>query len=176
MLIVHGTYSWGRKLVSYRNDYCLTCNAQRLSFQHRTFDVLHLFWIPFLPLGLWKRWHCSECGNDPHATNRTRRSLKWAGIAILALMAASGWAVSPEEKPDDLAFIWAMRIGGPLAVAWAVWATVKSPPDVQLKDLLRAVPPIMDAHCPACGVMLLPEEPAWRCPQCGLARRALPAA
>ena len=176
MLVIHGTYQWGRKLVAYRNDYCLTCKAPRVAFQHRTFDVHHFFWIPILPLGLWKRWHCSVCGNDPHASLRTRRSLKWAGIAILVLMALSGWAVSPDEKPDDLVFIWAIRIGGPLAVGWAVWATLKSPPDVRLKDMLRTVSPIMDPNCPACGVMLMPEEPAWRCPQCGLARRSLSAA
>lgn len=174
MLVLHGTYSWGRKLVSYRNDYCLACSAARLAFQHRTFDVHHVFFIPILPLGLWKRWHCSVCGNDPHAQVRTRRSLKWAGVAILMLFTLSGWGVSPEEKPEDLVFIWVMRIGGPVAIAWAIWATLKSPPDARLKDLLRTVTPIMDTSCPVCAVTLMPEEPAWRCPQCGLTRRSLP--
>ena len=55
MLVIHGVYRWGRKLVAYRNDYCLSCAAPRLAFQHRTFDVLHAFWIPLIPIGLWKR-------------------------------------------------------------------------------------------------------------------------
>ena len=174
MLVVHGMYSWSRKRVGYRNDYCLTCNARRLAYQHRTFDVYHLYWIPLLPLGVWKRWRCSVCGSDPHASTNVRPILKWAGIGMLALMTLSSWMVSPVEKPEDRVFIWAVRIGGPIALGWAIRATVKSPPGARLEDLLRTVPPIMDAHCPQCAVMLLPEEPAWRCPQCGLARRSLP--
>jgi hypothetical protein len=175
MLIVHGTYSWGRRLVAYRNDYCLRCDAQRLAFQHRTFDVLHVFFVPLVPLGLWKRWHCSVCGNDPHVSGRTRKSLKWAGVAILLLMSVSGWAVSTREKPEDAAFIWGMRILAPAAFAWALWATLKAPPEVKLEERLRAVPPNMDSTCPVCRVMLLPSEPAWQCPQCGMRRGALPA-
>jgi hypothetical protein len=176
MLILHGTYSWGRKLVAYRNDYCLTCAAERVAFRHRTFDVFHIFFVPILPLGLWKRWHCAVCGQDPHASPRTRKSLKWAGVAVLALMTLSAFGVSPREKPDDAVFIWVVRLGGPLATAWAAWATLKSPPDVRLRDRLRGVSPLLDATCPLCKVMLFPSEPAWQCPRCGIRRTALPAA
>jgi hypothetical protein len=176
MLVVHGTYLWARKVVAYRNDYCLACDSQRLAFQHRTFDVLHVFFIPVLPLGLWKRWHCSVCGRDPHASTRTRKSLKWAGVATLLLMSLSGWAVSPTEKPEDATFIWGMRIIGPIAFVWALRATLKDPPEVKLAERLRTVAPILDANCPVCQVMLSPTEPAWQCPQCGMRRRALPAA
>jgi len=176
MLVVHGTYHWARKIVGYRNDYCLTCNSQRLAFQHRTFDAIHIFFIPVLPLGLWKRWHCSVCGSNPHASTRTRRSLKWAGVAILLLMSLSGWAVSTSEQPDDVAIIWGMRILSPIAFVWALRVTLKDTPEVNLKEQLRAVAPILDANCPVCHVMLSPTEPAWRCPQCGMHRRALPAA
>jgi hypothetical protein len=172
---VHGTYSWGDKRVAYRNDYCMSCNAPRMAFQHRTFEVYHLYWIPILPLGFWRRWRCGVCGNDPHANVRTRRSLKWAGSAILGLLALSAWAVSPERKPEESAYIWALRVGGPIAFVWAVRATLKSPPDVRVEDLLRTVSPVVDVHCPECGVMLFPEEPAWRCPQCGMRRKSLPA-
>jgi len=175
MLVIHGTYHWGRKLVAYRRDYCVTCASERVAFQHRTFDALHMFWLPILPLGFWKRWHCSACGRDPHASPRTRKSLKWAGVAILVLMAASAWAVSPREKPDDAMFIWAMRLGGPLAAGWALRATLNSPTEVNLKERLRSVQPILDVNCPLCGVVLVPEEPAWRCPQCGIRRGALKA-
>jgi len=174
MLILHGMYHWRRRRVAYRNDYCLRCEVPRLSFQHRTFDVLHVFWIPLLPLGFWKRWHCGTCGSDPHAHVRTRRSLKWAGVGVLALISLSAWAVSPAEQPQDAPIIWAMRMCGPLAAAAAAWATARSPPDVKLADKLRAVVPIVDPHCPVCGVMLFPEEPAWSCPSCGIRRRALP--
>jgi hypothetical protein len=175
MFLIHGTYMWARKVVAYRSDYCLTCDAQRLAYQHRTFDVLHLFFVPILPLGLWRRWRCSVCGKNPHESVRTRRSPKWAGVVTLFLMSLSSWAVSTREKPEDAAFIWCMRIGGPLAFAWALRATLKSPPDVNLRERLRTVPPLMDSTCPVCQTMLWPTEPAWKCPKCGIQRRALPA-
>jgi len=176
MLILHGTYFWFHRVVGYRNDYCLTCGVERMAFQHRTFDVHHIFWIPILPLGIWKRWRCSVCGNDPHASPRTRRSLKWAGIVCLALFSLSGWAVSTSEQPDDAAFIWGMRLGGPIALVWAVWATIKSPRDIDLREKLRTVRPVVELTCPLCKVNMLPTEPAWQCPQCGIKRRPLPAA
>jgi hypothetical protein len=173
MLILHGTYSWWRRIVAYRNDYCLTCSAERMAFQHRTFDVHHVFWIPILPLGLWKRWHCTECGQDPHASPRTRKSLKWAGVACLAFFTLSAWMVSPAEKPEDTVFIWVVRLAGPLATAWAAWATARSPAGERLKEKLRGVRPLMDTACPLCRVTLFPSEPAWHCPQCGIRRTAL---
>jgi hypothetical protein len=176
MLIIHGTYSWWRKLVAYRNDYCLTCSAERVAFQHRTWDFLHVFWVPLVPLGPWKRWHCGVCGQNPHASQATRKSLKWVGVVCLALFSLAPWGVSTREKRDDEAFIWIVRLGGPVVTAWAAWATLKSPPDVRLKDRLRAVAPLMDSTCPMCNVMLFPSEPAWRCPSCGIQRKALPAA
>src|SRR3989338_1357270 len=135
MLIVHGTYFLARKLVAYRNDYCLSCNAERMAFQRRTFDVHHIFYVPLLPLGFWKRWHCSACDRNPHESPRIlRRSFKWAGIVLLVVASLSGWLVSTREKPGDTIVIWCMRLGGPIAVAWALWATLKSPPDVRLSD------------------------------------------
>ena len=56
MVIIHGVYHWSPKQVEFRNDYCLSCSAQRRAIRVRTFDVAHLFWIPILPLGFWKRW------------------------------------------------------------------------------------------------------------------------
>jgi hypothetical protein len=129
--------------------------------------------VPLVPLGFWRRWRCGVCGADPHASPHTRKGLKWAGIVVLALMSLSGWAVSTSEKPGDAVFLWAMRLGGPLAVAWAVWATLKSPPDVKLKTALRQVQPSMDVNCLVCGIPLIPDTPAWHCPRCGVRRVAL---
>jgi hypothetical protein len=176
MLILHGTYHWGRRLVAYRNDYCLACDAPRLAFQHRTFDALHVFFIPILPLGLWKRWRCSVCGQDPHERTRTRKSMKWVGVVALVFFTLPAFFVSPAEKPEDFYWIWGFRIGGPIAILWAIWATLRSPSDENLKERLRLVSPIMDATCPVCDIMLMPTEPAWQCPNCGMRRRALPAA
>jgi hypothetical protein len=90
-------------------------------------------------------------------------------------MSLSGWAISTQEMPNDVAFVWGMRILCPIAFVWALRATLKDEPAVRLKERLQAVPPITDSTCPTCHVMLLPSEPAWECPQCGMKRQALPA-
>lgn len=37
-MVMGGRYYFHRGLVEYRNDYCLTCDAARLPYRHRTFD------------------------------------------------------------------------------------------------------------------------------------------
>jgi hypothetical protein len=145
-----------------------------MAFQHRTFDAIHIFFIPVLPLGL-ERWHCSVSAATPREHPNPQEP-QVRGEWNLLLMSVSGWAVSTSEKPDDIAFIWGMRILGPVAFVWALRVTLKDTPEVNLKERLRAVAPILDANCPVCRVMLSPTEPAWQCPQCGMHRRALPAA
>ena len=94
MLIVRGSYHFWPKRVAFRNDYCLRCQAPRRSIAIRTFDVRHLFWIPILPVGFWKRWQCEVCGQAPHIYPKVRRFFKWVGlvfsIAALSLGMAEG--------------------------------------------------------------------------------------
>ena len=74
MLLVHGRYFWARRILAFRNDYCLTCRAARMAFLHRTFDVFHLFWIPVLPLGFWQRWRCGVCGAEPQTPREEEKA------------------------------------------------------------------------------------------------------
>jgi hypothetical protein len=171
MLLIHGVYHLARRTVAYRNDYCRACDAPRRAFRHRTFDVLHFFWIPVLPLGLWKRWHCSTCGNDPHEAVRTRRGMMWLGVACLVLFSAAFWAHSPGQEP---ALVWSLRLGGLLATGLAARAALRAKPEGNFKERLRAIQPIMESSCPACHVMLVPDVPCWKCPKCGMVREALP--
>jgi ribosomal protein S27AE len=175
MLLVHGRYFWRRTIVAYRNDFCLSCDKARVAWQHRTFDVLHVFWVPVLPLGFWKRWHCGECGGNPHANPRTRKGFKWLGVAALALFTLAAWGVPASEPRDDLVFLWSVRLGGPLATIWAAWATLRSPADPDLTEALRRVRPISDTNCPLCRVALYHGDVGWQCPKCGIRREELPA-
>ena len=176
MLVLFGKYSIAHRKVVFRNDYCRVCNVARVAFLHRTFDILHLFFVPVLPLGFWKRWHCGVCGNNPHVNQQTRKSLKWSGTVILILGSVSMWAVSATDIPEDPAILWIMRIGLPVAAVFALRATLRSPPDVQLKDLLRTVRPATDTRCPVCNSTLEVTAPHWRCSRCGIERRSLRAA
>ncbi len=52
MLLVYGIYNFRPKRTAFRNDYCLFCARPRRSEEIRSFDVCHLFWIPFASAGL----------------------------------------------------------------------------------------------------------------------------
>jgi hypothetical protein len=175
MLVVHGRYFWRRKIVAYRNDYCLTCMAERMAFQHRTVDFLHIFWIPVVPLGIWKRWHCGVCSSDPHASPRTRRAFKWLGVVVLAIMTVLMWAAPASGTLEETFVLWTFRLGGPIATLWALRASMRSPADVNLKAHLAAVRPSLESVCPLCNAPMLPTESTLQCPRCGIKRQVLPA-
>ena len=116
MLIVYGAYHFRPKRIAFRNDYCLTCGEACRSVQIRTFDVGHIFWIPVLPVGFWKRWVCTACGHQPHVSPKTRRFFKWAGLFVLLFLSVMSW-VEPVER-NFAAFTWICRIGASLGAAF----------------------------------------------------------
>ena len=164
MFILHGIYHFQTKIVAYRNDFCLTCAAPRRAFRARTFDVIHIFYFPLIPIGFWRRWHCSVCNNDPHAYPGTRKAFKWAGVVVLAFFSVVPWMVPPDDP-----WIWPMRIGLPVAFAAALWNTIRSKPDLRLADKLSEIQPADESVCPVCGSALIVDN-VWRCPQCGMER------
>jgi hypothetical protein len=166
MFIIYGMYRWARQRVGYRNDFCLTCEDQRVAEQHRTFDCGHVFFIPLLPLGYRKRWHCSMCGNNPHERVRTSRTLLILFAVIVGLFTGLMWfggAVPPEEA----ALIWGMRIGFTLAFLGLVYWIRRSKPTVGLKERLDQVPPLPRDVCLYCRGLLDPDA---RCTPCGVQR------
>jgi hypothetical protein len=141
------------KRVAFRNDYCLACGEARRAVQVRTFDVGHIFYIPILPAGFWKRWVCTVCGRDPHVSGKTRRGFRWAGLVILVLVAFLFWADSPE--PEAVAAFWVLRIVTPVGAALVLWHLLRTPKEPTLKARLATIPPAADTVCPFCGAQLL---------------------
>lgn len=168
MLIVHGVYHWWPKTVGFRNDYCLFCGGARRATWIRTFDVGHLFWIPILPVGYWKRWLCTTCGRNPHESPKTRRSFKWAGLVVLILVSVVFWA--GPVPPDFVVGIWIIRVGAPVAAILVLWHLLRTPIDLSLKERLSTVVPASETICPFCGTPLT-GGPHWSCPGCGVVRR-----
>ena len=175
MLIIHGRYHWGRRQLAFRNDYCLACGAPRLAYLHRTFDVLHLFWIPVLPLGFWKRWHCAHCGRNPHARVTTAPAVKWIGVAALAFFSLVVWAPAVDRDIEEPALRWALRLAFATATIAAAVATSRARPPEHLAEKLRGIQANRDGACPRCGTTLTVASPWYRCGKCGLERQALPA-
>ena len=172
MLIVYGVYHFRPKLVAFRNDYCMTCNTARRTVRIRSFDVGHIFWIPVLPGGFWKRWLCTVCNQDPHVRPGTRRSFKWAGLFILILFSAVSWMMPTDAgsgDPDSVIVSWVVRICGPLGAVFTLRHLLRTNKDASLKELLATIQPASDAVCPFCAAQLIP-GPKWICPACGVAR------
>ena len=168
MLIIHGMYNFGPKRLAFRNDYCLSCEQPRRSVQLRTFDVWHLFWIPLLPLGFWKRWRCTECGRLPHVNPKTRRPFKWAGLFVLLVFSTAFWAMPVD--PESVALIWVIRIGAPLGAILTIVHLLRTPKDPSLKERLNAIQHASDTTCPFCGAQLLMLASSCSCPVCGVVR------
>jgi len=167
MLIIHGAYHFWPKRVAFRSDYCLSCRAVGRSIAIRTFDVGHIFWIPILPVGLWKHWRCVRCGAEPHTTPGTRRSFKWVGLVLLVFFSVLAW-VEPATPPDEWVN-WLFRLGGPLGSALLLRHLVRSPTELSLREGLKSVPPAEETICPFCNSPLL-AGPRWSCPGCGVLR------
>jgi hypothetical protein len=175
MLILHGRYYWRRKFIAFRNDFCRNCAAPRLAIEQRTLDVLHIFWIPVLPLGRWNRWHCATCGYPTHAPTRTRAFFRWALAAMMASIGISGWLFTPSGRTDDAIVMWTMRIGGVGFAALATRWALKSRVEPRFEDELRRVLPNTDTHCPICRLALVEEPEGWRCSRCRMLRTTVPA-
>jgi hypothetical protein len=166
--IVCGIYHWGPKRIAFRNDFCLSCGIPRRAVQLRTFDAVHIYWIPILPLGFWKHWKCTVCGRDPHVSKKTRRGFKWVGLAILILFSAVSWAMP--VTPDFVAGTWIFRIAAPVAAVLTLVHLLRTRKEPSLKEKLAGIVPATDTVCPFCGMQLLMLGSQSSCPACGILR------
>ena len=168
MLVIHGIYRFEPKRVAFRNDFCLSCSQPRRCVKIRTFDVLHIMWIPIVPLGFRNRWICSSCGKQPHVNRKTRRPFKWVGLFVLLLLSVAYWAIPVD--PEIAAVAWALRIGAPVGAILVVMHLLRTPKGISLKERVSAVEPAMDTVCPFCGKQLLSVSSRYSCPACGVFR------
>jgi hypothetical protein len=171
MLVIHGVYHWRPKPVAFRNDYCIRCGAERVAIQVRTIDVFHVFFVPLLPLGLYKRWRCLQCGNPPSLPRATgvRQSVKVFVLLGTLAMAVPVWLPSKMTSRGDLIGLWIGRfvvlIPALLVVRWLKRGSV----DVERRERLKSIRPSDATICPLCRIPLLLMEPA-RCHKCGIVR------
>jgi hypothetical protein len=167
MLIVYGMYRFRQRPTAFRNDYCLSCDDARRSIQIRSFNVIHVFWVPLLPLGVWKRWVCTVCSNNPHAATKTRRPFLWIGLAALLALTLVFW-MEPAE-PDEVLLFWFVRIALPLGALLLLLYLLRTPKDPSLSDKLATVEAATDTACPFCGSQLLIGTQT-SCPSCSALR------
>lgn len=167
MLLHWGLYHFDRRNVGYRNDYCRRCAAPRLAIRRRSFDVLHVWWLPLIPLGYWKRWRCEVCDSNPHERTTTRPALRWVGTLIVLLLVVAAWMldIDPADR-EDFWFAWVMRVGGPIGFLLALRASLWPPREPDFERSLAAVTPNQEPNCPLCKGPVAPALPRWRCTRC----------
>lgn len=162
MILIFGKHRWQPQVLAYRNDYCLTCDLPRISVLRKTNDFLHLYYVPVLPVGRSKHWHCLECDGDPHARVKTGRGTKLVAAILAWMIAAIFWAL-PVNPADQFAFkciALGAAIGGLiLSLAW-----LYHKPVVSLSEGLKSVPRLSPEFCINCDAELLPL--ADYCPDC----------
>lgn len=82
MLIIFGLYTWGRKLVGYKRDLCFRCKTNTIWHRRRYIPVFHIFWIPLIPLGIYKEWICDQCGKSPKGRSSTTSGIIFGLVGI----------------------------------------------------------------------------------------------
>lgn len=171
MFVVQGVDRWAPRRRAFRQNYCRHCEAPRIAVEVRTLDVFHLFWIPILPLGFWRRWFCSVCGRPPHRPPRTRRGFKWAGVVLLAMALATFWLAPLEEWDPELEWqvLWLGRVATAVALPWLLWNVMRAPRDTSYRKAVRSLEPIRSTSCPFCSRSLVLGG-TWTCTSCGLRR------
>jgi hypothetical protein len=162
MILLHGRYHFGLRKIGVRMDFCNSCERQSLTELWRSFDWIHIFWIPLLPLGSRDRWLCTLCHKEPRARYKTGKPVKIAGLFVTAVFFAAMFA---GDKPDEVAFIWGARTFFALAFLGLLYSVLKREPAVTEDERRKAVVPLSVHTCPYCQSPLT-SVPNLHCPRC----------
>jgi len=172
MLLLAGTYKFNKKRLAYRNDFCTFCDTPKLAIKVSSFWVVHVFFVPLIPLGKETKWLCINCHNDPHGKSKLAASPVLPAFSGLLCLGASilYWRTPLDGSNNDS--VWAFRIIlsiiGFLLLLWAF----RSKRDPSLESNLSMVPPAPLTICSICGGPLSPSTPL-RCPVCAIDREQL---
>lgn len=167
LIYIYGIYHWARKRVGYRNDYCLSCQSQNIAEQWLSFDCLHFFFIPILPLGFWRRWRCTVCGNNPHQRVKAGREIKIAGLFCCLFFGIVPWIGAP--MGEDLLI--ALLVSGVSIAGFVglIYSLCRHEPIPALKEELKRLLPLTNDICPFCQGHLIRGE-STQCGSCGVVR------
>lgn len=173
-MIWHGVYRLFPRKVGFRNDYCMTCRAPRRAEQVRTFDVLHLNFVPVLPLGFRRRWVCQECGLRPRQVHLTLRLIAQMVLVGLLSCASIFWGTTLFVGPafaEDAGAFWFLGVICPvIVVALGGYLILWPPVGPSYEELRQSVPAADDTKCPFCGTSLIDDFFECYCPGCGARR------
>jgi hypothetical protein len=168
MIFIFGTRHLNPRRIGVRNDYCNACQREGLAELVETTDYGHLFFIPLLPLGKHRRWHCSQCGKDPRARYRTSKPARIMGLFLFPIFIILPFFPSKDHShPEDANVMW--TVSAVFAAIWLylLYSLIKGDKNPAEDQRRAAVMPLVTDRCVYCGGGTLP-APAPHCPGCGV--------
>lgn len=159
-----GFYYVGKDRVACQNRFCATCNTQQLFFGYRSFAILHHYFIPIAPVGIVRRWFCSECSTK---FDEDRPSAPWiliCGIAFCVYATVVGTKFFLQKTAPEAGLFW--MVAGPAGI---VWFTIKIRRENHRAYIERSqqVIGLTRTTCPVCQGPILPGTRP-RCHSCNL--------
>ena len=163
MLILHGHYRFRTRKYSCRNDYCTQCKRTTFTEGFRSFRMLHLFFIPLIPLGFFTDWRCTSCGNNPLGRRPLPRGLALTGFALFNLALIGVLFFIPWKASDTKTkWIMAAMLGG-LVIITANSLVGKE--RARYMAIRKAVTPLRTDVCPYCTTPMV-QLKTIRCEKC----------
>lgn len=178
MLLIHGHYKFFRRRAAVRNVWCTVCKQPRLAVGFRSLLVIHLFWIPVLPVARVTDWVCAGCGNDPKANLTARPSaMRWPLVIAGLLMVAGLWVLAEtfinRRDPlggQDTSVADGFASGVTLLIMGGIFGfmarrQLRRTATLGFDDGKTEVAPLSGDNCPLCGVLMLTRDNP-RCEAC----------
>lgn len=130
------------------NAYCPVCRVPQLAVGKRSIVVLHILYIPVLPIGWRTRWYCLDENHDIGAARPSRKSILSLGIGLcvffILLSIISG--ISGEYSTEE-----AIGIASLAAIIGALLIRAKSSEEhLYYKVGNELVEPLKPDYCPVC--------------------------
>jgi hypothetical protein len=158
VLVIHGHYKFFPKRVACKNAWCTSCEDETLAVGTRRILLLHVFFIPLLPLGTTTTWICGHCQGDVDARRPVRSWIAGCGImggAFFVLLALAGilGAVLSEKRQLDLTDSLPFLVLGLVMIGGFLWARRRAQRGYEAAA--KQVEPLAGDACPLCGQQVL---------------------
>ncbi len=178
MVFLHGHYKFFPKRSAVRNVWCTVCKQPRLAIGVRSLLVIHLFWIPVLPVARVTDWTCASCGNNPKAHLTARPSaMRWPLVLAGILLVAGLWVLietlrtggdplggDDKRMADGISSAAGLLLMGGL-IGYMTRRQLRRTAELGFDDGKRPVEPLTGDRCPLCGELMLTRDNP-RCERC----------
>ncbi len=163
MFILFGTYTFKRRISAYRPIHCHACGEDTLGMQSSCFAVLHLFWVPLIPMGIAREWCCSTCWGSPVQTEQRQARGGAIFLTLFVVMFWTGFLLTSAADHDHAMFRNLALFTTALLTFFAWYASRCKTP---FADGLSPTP--LD-HCAICNGALVVGDKTL-CSECGAER------